>query len=374
MEIGAAREQAIVGVEAAIDILRRISAVHAQDQVPGARFGQFGGGGDHLGCRDVFVEFVWINGDRIVTNQHVASLMIVDDVDGLQVEIDGDFRQVLVTRGQEVVHVARRLKTNDVGAQQPVEEFGAQVDREEAPSVRGGPWNVGEMQDRRGDARLAQHCGDQVELVVMHHQSVRVVLGCGCGGHRRVVATVCSPRCARVVADDRRLAQVVELVLDKPEQRIRDLVVGPVEVRRVWLGEVEQERVAGSILFGDCVTPLLACDCAILGGHCAGDPRHPMRAHEATQRRDQATTGTTGDALSVHACVGDRATVRNDRQPAFTNVKHRTTVVGVGWVHSQQGLISRQFEAKQFVRPGLIEHQTTAHAICEFGGDREPES
>ena len=49
-----------------------------------------------------------------------------------------------------------------------------------------------------------------------------------------------------------------------------------VAYRKVWLGEVEQERVAGGILFGDCVTPLLACDRAILGGHCAGDPRHPM--------------------------------------------------------------------------------------------------
>ena len=70
-------------------------------------------------------------------------------------------------------------------------------------------------------------------------------------------------------------------MLDKPQQRIGDLVVGTIEVGRVGLNEMEEERVACVVLLWHCFSMLLTRHDPVLVGDGAGNPRHRMRANEA---------------------------------------------------------------------------------------------
>ena len=66
------------------------------------------------------------------------------------------------------------------------------------------------------------------------------------------------------------------------QQWIGDLVVSTIEVGRVGLSEMEEERVACVVLLCHCLSMLLARHDTVLVGDGAGNPRHRMRADEAT--------------------------------------------------------------------------------------------
>ena len=155
-------KQSLVRKEAAHDVLRQVRPVDAEDEVFRAPLL------DLLLLRvdrrpfRVLEKRLRVHADRVVAHPHRAAF----EEDGALPEIDSE-PEVLLARHEEVAHVARRLESDDVGAEQPAHDRIADVLRQHRPVLRRRPRNVHEVLDAHIVAPLADHPRDQVQLVVL---------------------------------------------------------------------------------------------------------------------------------------------------------------------------------------------------------------
>ena len=231
-----------------------------------------------------------LDGDRVVACVHDAP---VDQHRALLV-IDCE-ACVLVAGHQEVAHVEARLKADDVAAQQPLEDRVAHVARQHLPVLRRRPWDVHEMRDDRAGQLAPDHLRHQVELVVVDHdQRPLGQLMSHLDDAPRDLAidldVTVGPRGVDLAVDVRLLRKVPQVVLDEPQDRVRDdrVVLVVLVARRVDVvklgGRAAERRHDSLALLLDHV-PLG------LGAHA----RHPVRRSdlgECQQRGDHAARTT----------------------------------------------------------------------------------
>ena len=202
---------------------------------------------------------------------------------------------VLVAGHQEVAHVEARLKADDVAAQQPLEDRVAHVARQHLPVLRRRPWDVHEMRDDRAGQLAPDHLRHQVELVVVDHdQRPLGQLMSHLDDAPRDLAidldVTVGPRGVDLAVDVRLLRKVPQVVLDEPQDRVRDdRVVHVVLLARgvdvVQLGGRATERR------DDRLALLLDHVPLGFGAHA----RYPVRRRdlsECQQRRDHAAGAT----------------------------------------------------------------------------------
>ncbi len=250
-ELGMLVEQQPEGQEAAHDVLARVGAVDAQDQLARRMLDGFvvaegrqrieerlGQGRrmrlDLLGGENV-VERLRIHGDRIVASQHLAPV----DLDRELVPVDGQAEQFL-TAGDEVAGVALGVERHDVAAEQATQQPFPHVGRKDAPSVRSGPRNVDEVAEHGVGAALPDALGDQVEVVVLdHHQGAAAagenLVGHGVGEDPVDGRVTLFERDALVLGEHRGEREPVQAVLDEPEDgvghhRVEALVRGRIDL------------------------------------------------------------------------------------------------------------------------------------------------
>ncbi len=179
------------------------------------------------------------------------------------------------------------------------------------------------MQEGVG-ALLADHPRSGVEVVVVEHHQ-RLLLPLDLLHHRRgdvgvdlLVALV--PGVELLLADVRRVGEVPEVVLDEPQDRVRDDVVEAVVGARVGLDhrhpvvdpvDVEGDRAA--FLFGDD---------DVLFGHRRGDPEGVAVGDQAGERRDQAAAAAAHRAVAVLVTLELGGTpVRDDDQRRVAHLR-----------------------------------------------------
>ena len=131
------------------------------------------------------------------------------------------------------------------------------------------------------------------------------------------------PGVVEALVDVRRVGEPPEVVLEKPERRVRDDVVEPVVGRRVVRDEPQPVRRAVARDLFDRLSAGLGDDDAVLVGHRARDPRHVVVRDEAAQRSDEPAAAAPGHALAVFvARERGGAAVRDDDQPSA--LSHRS--------------------------------------------------
>ncbi len=239
-------EHTLVGEEAAHDVLREVGAVDAQDQVLGTP------GGDlllllqRLGMARQVLELGDVDADRVVA--HPDGTAFVEH--RLLAVVDGE-AHVLLAGQQEVAHVTTRLEADDVVAEDALHDAVAHALGQDLPVLRRGPGDVHELLDARAEQFCADELRDAVELVVLHHHQRRLVtplrLGDDALGEQTVDLLVAvSPGALGGGVEDGLAAQVPQVVLDEPQQRVADHVV--VEVVRLGRRLDEGDPVGGAVL------------------------------------------------------------------------------------------------------------------------------
>ena len=167
--------------------------------------------------------------------------------------------------------------------------------------------------------RLADERRRRVEVVVVEHHE-RVVLALDRADHRlgevpvhRHVALV--PGVRLLLADVGRVREVPQVVLDEPQDRVRDHVVEAVVGVRVGLDQ-EHLVVDPVELDVDRLPARLALDLGVLLGHRRGDPERLALRDQAGQRGHQAAAAAPHHALAVLVQLElGRAAVRDDYEP-----------------------------------------------------------
>ena len=207
------------------------------------------------------------------------------------------------------------MEADDVVRQQALVDLLADRVREHPPGVRLGPRDVDEVVEEDVRARLADHPGQRVEVVVVdHHDGLFLALdlvdhGLGQVPVDGLVAVV--EGLHLVPADVRRVAQVPEVVLDEPEHRVGDDVVEAVVGLGVALDEAHAEGAALGRLDLERLAVVLAGDVDVLIGHRGRDPDRVAVGGEARQGGHEATRAALDRAVLL---VGDRATVGDQDQ------------------------------------------------------------
>ena len=160
-------------------------------------------------------------------------------------EVDVGAEQLLAAE-QEVPDVPLRVESDDVAAEQTAEHRLAHPRREHAPLVGLGPRNVREVVNEQVGPRRVHHLGHEIEVIVVHHHdAVRghvVEVGDRAGEasvHRDVALDPRFPLARCDVGGER---VVPEVVLDEPQQRVRDHGVESRGGRRGRCRHVHQAR------------------------------------------------------------------------------------------------------------------------------------
>src|SRR5712692_6023975 len=128
---------------------------------------------------------------------------------------------------QKIPDVSERLETNDVSAAHVFMDSSAHEFRQDAPVVWTGPGDVSEVENRRARHFLSNHCGCQVEVVVLKQHVWRLCLLLRFINNRlgdRFVDRYVPgfPSFVYGAADVRRARRVPHEVLDEPEQGVAE--------------------------------------------------------------------------------------------------------------------------------------------------------
>ena len=208
------------------------------------------------------------------------------------------------------------MEADHIVRQQPVVDRVAHLQRQDPPVVRLRPGNMDKVRERRVGRLLADDPRCQVEVIVLEENCrVRLCLelleDCCC--EALVDADVpLVPGVLKAVIDRGGVGELPEVVLEKPQHRVRDHVVEPVVGSRVVVDQAQAERRTVSCRLLD---RLLGCD-PVLVGDRARDPRHVVVGDQPAECRHEPAAAAAGDALAVLARVRNRPAVRDDNQPA----------------------------------------------------------
>ena len=212
-------------------------------------------------------------------DERAATLVIRDVVDEVAFRVDE-----IAGRAQEVDSPAVRVEPDHVVREQPVVDRTAHVLRQHVPVVGLRPRDVDEVRKQRVGRALAYEPRREIEVVVVEEDRCLGV-GLELVGHRRREALVHAhvavrPGVLERDVDRRRVGQLPQVVLQKPEHRVRDDVVEPVVGRLVVRDEPEADRRAAAEVFLD---DAARCDRAVLVAHCARDPSDVVVRDEPAQ-------------------------------------------------------------------------------------------
>ena len=138
---------------------------------------------------------------------------------------------------EEVVGVAVGLEADDVAAEQPLTDRAADALGQHLPDARRRPRDVVEVEDRGVRPQLTKLRGGQVQVVVLeeHDRALDALRRLDDGFCERLVGgpVAVPPRVDQRTVDVRPVRQRVHLVLQEPQERVRDgLVEGVVHVAR----------------------------------------------------------------------------------------------------------------------------------------------
>jgi hypothetical protein len=240
------------------------------------------------------------------------------------------------------------VEADDVVRQQPPVDPLAHPPREDPPAVRLRPGDVHEVVEEGVRARLADPRRARVQVVVVKHdQRLGVVLdgvehGRGDVRVHRLVPVF--ERVRLLLADVRRVGEVPQVVLDEPQDRVRDHVVEAVVGHRIALHE--QDVVAHPVeLLGRRPPRRLPAHLHVLLGHRRGDPqRAPMRDEPAQGGYEPAPAAPHGPLARGRAMELGRAPVRDDHQapirahlPALRAVRRALTAPGPRTARASRG-------------------------------------
>ena len=261
------------------------------------------------------VEAARVDPERVGADPGLAA--VVEDGAALVVDLEAD---QLAAAVEEVAAVGGGVEADDVVGEQAAVDLLAPVRRQDPPGVGLRPRDVDEVLEEDVRPALADRRRAGVEVVVLEH-------------HQRLVPALDRPddRLGDVAVDDLVAAlpgvellaadvgcvrEVPEVVLDEPEDRVRDHVV---EARRRRRGRTRPGRRrrrprrarARSAAVG------LAGDGDVLVGHRRRDPERPPMVDEPGQRRHQPASSAARHPLAVLAAVELRRPAVGDDYELF---------------------------------------------------------
>ena len=296
--------------EAAQDVLRQVGAIDPEDQIVATtpqqlplKVGDARPGG-HL------LDRVGVDRERVVADPDLAT---VDRDDAGRV-IDLEPKDVLAAL-QEVAAIGASVEADDVVREDAAVDVLTDRRGEHPPGVRLAPRDVHEVMQERVGPGPADQGREGVELIVVdHHDWPLDVPDLLQHGPRQILVHDVVAELEGlgfVTADVRGVGLVPQVVLDEPQQRVREDVVEAV-VRLGFRGDqldpvlaaargADRERMA-AVAFGHR---------HILIGHRRGDPGDVAMGRESDQCGHKAA-GPAAD-LSVWF-ERDGATVRNEHQ------------------------------------------------------------
>ena len=219
-QLGMVLEQQVVGQETPDDVLARVGAVHPEEQMVAASSGQFPFLVEDRRRLRHRLEHRWVDRDRIPAGPYDPA--VDDHLHGG--EVYGETEQLLAAE-QEVPGVALGVETHHVVAEQPAEQGVAHRGRQHPPRVGLRPGDVDEMVKDGAGAAESNLAGQEVEVVIVDHHDRLTAGGVHLLGDDLGEATV-HGGVARLEGvglppgDVRRRVQVVQVVLDEPQQRV----------------------------------------------------------------------------------------------------------------------------------------------------------
>ncbi|CAM5721509.1 hypothetical protein SGLAM104S_00763 [Streptomyces glaucescens] len=208
-------------------------------------------------------------------------------------------RERVAARGERV-RPAPGEEAEPVRAEHAAQHGPRDVVGEHPEVLRRRPRGVREVPDPQVGAQLAEHAGDQHQVVVLHdHRGALGRLGRQRLGEGPVVRLVGRPLAPELRVEHRLQRRLVQHVVDEPQHRVRDAVVGVgVDLGR----DVEHPHA----VLADPAPHRLAVAVAERGAH-------PQRARVRPDRRQsghQSAAAPLGVQRTVVAnLVGDGATV-----------------------------------------------------------------
>ena len=308
-------EEEVERGEAAQHVLGQVGAVHAQDQVlaPAAQ--------DlllvlrHLGAAGRPLEALGRDRQRVGAHPHLAALE-ADDA-GLLVHVHVE---QLAAAEHEVALVGARVEADDVVGEHALEDLLAHVAREHPPGVRLGPRDVHEVVEEHVRVGVPDRARRDVQVVVVqhHHGVLAVDLLEHRAGEVLVHGAVAVLEGVDLVAADvRRVREVPEVVLDEPQQRVRDDVVELVVGLRVALDEPDLVGHAVHVAV-ERAAAVLPADLDVLVRHRGGDPERVTMVHEPGERRHQPAAAPGDRQLAALVALERRGTaVRDEDELGF---------------------------------------------------------
>ena len=208
-------EVELEGAEAADDVLRRIGAVDAEDQLLGAPLDQVALGGQNLVALGKVFELRDVDRDRMGSDPCAPPPVVGGAVDEVRVRTDE------VARGAQEVHApAVCVEADHVVREQAVVDRLPHRPRQDVPVVRLRPRDVDEVGEQRVGDPLADETGREVQVVVVEEdRRVRVELQLLDDriGEAVVHAGVAFVPCVlQRDVDRRRVGELPEVVLEEP--------------------------------------------------------------------------------------------------------------------------------------------------------------
>ena len=238
--LGVLVEVELERAEPAHDVLRRIRAIDADDQLLGPVRHERALRREHGFALRERVELAHVDGDRVRGDANLPRSV----VDGAALVVARRAHEVLAA-AQEAAAPALRVEPDDVVREDSLVDLLTDLEREHVPVVRLRPRNVHEVLQRRVGPCVADVSRREVQVVVVEEHrrtGLTVELLEDRGGEVPVHDLVpLRPRTVQSVVEARLLLQVPEVVLDEPERRVRDDVVEPVVGARVVRDEPEPE-------------------------------------------------------------------------------------------------------------------------------------
>ncbi len=261
------------------------------------------------------VEAAGVDPERVGADPGLAAVV----EDGPALVVDLELHQ-LAAAVEEVAAVGGRVEADDVVGEQAAVDLLAPASSAAIRHESGCDQGMWTKCWRKTSGRAsADQGGAGVEVVVVeHHQRLLVVGDRPHHGFGDIVVddlVAVLPRVELLLANVGRVREVPEVVLDEPQNRVRDHVVEAVvgvgvgfDQADVVLDVVDLER--------DRAPARLAGDGGILLGHRRGDPEGPAMADEPGQRGDEAAAAPLDDTFAVRtALVLSRAAIGDDDQP-----------------------------------------------------------
>ena len=297
--------------EAADDVLRRVGPVDPEDQPLGAPLDDLPLSLEHGLAGRELVELLGVDRDR--RRDDARPTLQVFGRPEPEVPLGAEHVDGAAQEGEPP---AVRVEADDVVCEEPVVDREPHVRRQDPPVVGLRPRDVHEVRQHRVGRRLPDEPRREVEVVVVKKNG-RVRLGLEFLEHGVGEALVDAdvpllPRVPHGVIDGRRVRELPQVVLEKPEDRICDDVVEPVVLALVVSHQPESKLRAVPRGFLD---RLRGSD-AVLVADRTGDPGDVVMRDQPAQGRDEAAAPAPRHPLAVLATVRDRAAVRHDDQLA----------------------------------------------------------